>query len=87
MTTNNFTWKQLGVIITLLGMLALYGGLLQSKVDRSDFKESQSKIERNFEGVTRGAIIQERLEADIKEIKANQAKMLDVLMEIQKQIK
>jgi len=79
MPNNNgsfITWKQIPVIIGLLMLFIVGGGYVYTKADKTEVRITEARCEKRIDKV------EKRLEEDIKEIKAKQGKMYDLLLSI-----
>ena len=68
------TWQMIAVIISLLGLMLLIGGVVNSKADRESLEACEMRMEKRVDGV------EQRLERNIQDIKESQDKMYDLLL-------
>ena len=80
MTTNEntsiITWKQLGVIIAVVGLFTTGGGFLYTKADKSELVKVEDRCIKRVDGV------EQRVREDIQEIKEKQNKIYDLLLKM-----
>jgi len=68
------TWKQIGVLLAMIGIFMAGGGVLYTKADKIELVKVE---ERCTEKVNK---LEERVSDDVKEIKEKQNKIYDLLL-------
>jgi len=68
------TWKQIGVLLAMIGIFMTGGGVLYTKADKIELVKVE---ERCTEKVNK---LEERVSDDVKEIKEKQNKIYDLLL-------
>jgi len=77
MTNGNssaITWKQIGVIIAMVGLFMTGGSVLYTKADKVELVKAEERCVKKVDK------LEERVSGDIKEIKEKQNKIYDLLL-------
>jgi len=70
------TWRQVGVIIAMVGLFMTGGGILYTKADKTELVKTEKRC------VERVDRLEKRVGEDIKEIKEKQNKTYDLLLQM-----
>ena len=71
---GNITWKQVGVLISIIGMFAIFFGWTTTKADKTELEKAEIRVEKKVDSMYG------MLKEDIDEIKEKQNKIYDILV-------
>ena len=80
--SSNITWKQIGVILMLLGFIFAGIGLINTKADKTDVEKQVASVESRSE--KRISNVQTELKEDIKKVEIKLDKVYDLLLKMNK---
>jgi len=72
--SSAITWKQIGVIIAMVGLFMASGSILYTKADKVELTNVEKRCVEKVDK------LEERVSDDVKEIKEKQNKIYDLLL-------